>query len=60
MNHCIDCDKHQVILKSREPSLMTEAGKRLNEIAQQHIQISSFETVKLFASDRRDLASFRR
>ncbi len=60
LNHLIDEDKHRVILKSREPSRMTEAGKRLNEIAQQHIKVSPFETAELFASDRRDLESFRK
>lgn len=59
LNHLIDQDKHRVILKSREPSLMTGAGKRLNEIAQQHIQISPLETAELFAADRRELQWFR-
>jgi len=39
---------------------MTEAGKRLNEIAQQHIQVSPFETAELFAADRRELQLFRK
>ena len=39
---------------------MTPAGKRLNDIAQQHIQISSQETAELFASDRRGLEPFRK
>ena len=39
---------------------MTEAGKRLNEIAQQHIEISPLETAKLFAEDRRELQAFRK
>ena len=38
---------------------MTEAGKRLNEIAQQHIVVSPLETAKLFAEDRRELELFR-
>lgn len=49
-----------MILKSREPSRMTEAGKRLNGIAQKHIQVSPLETATLFAADRRELQSFRR
>lgn len=47
-------------MKSREPSRMTEAGKRLNEIAQKHIQVSPLETAELFALDRSQLQSFRR
>lgn len=39
---------------------MTEAGKRLNEIAQQHIEISPLETAKLFSEDRRELQRFRK
>ncbi len=58
-NYLIDIDKHRVILKSREPSRMTEAGIRLNEIAQQHIHISPLETARLFSQDRRELVSFR-
>lgn len=38
---------------------MTEAGKRLNEIAQQHIEVSAIETAKLFSEDRRELELFR-
>lgn len=60
MDHLIEQDKHRVILKSREPSRMTEAGKRLNEIAQKHIQVSPLETAELFALDRRELQSFRK
>lgn len=60
LNHLIDQDKHRVVLKSREPSRMTGAGKRLNEIAQQHIEVSPFETARLFAEDRRGLGVFRK
>ncbi len=60
MNHLIDQDKHCVILKSREPSRMTPAGKRLNQIAQEHIEVSALETATLFAGDRRELQSFRK
>lgn len=59
LSHLIDQDKHRVITKSREPSRMTEAGKRLNEIAQQHIQVPALETAKLLAEDRRELEMFR-
>ncbi len=38
---------------------MTEAGKRLNEIAQKHIEVSALETAKLFSEDRRELELFR-
>jgi dTMP kinase len=38
---------------------MTEAGKRLNQIAQEHIIVSPLETAKLFAEDRRELELFR-
>jgi len=55
----IDQNKHRVITKSREPSRMTEAGKRLNEIAQKHIEVSALETAKLFSEDRRELEVFR-
>lgn len=55
----IEQDKHRVILKSREPSQMTVAGKRLNQIAQDHIITSALETATLFAEDRRKLQSFR-
>jgi len=60
LNYLIDTDKHRVILKSREPSRMTLAGMRLNEIAQQHITVSPLETARLFAEDRRELEPFRR
>lgn len=60
LNYLIDTDKHRVIIKSREPSRMTHAGRRLNEIAQQHIQIPPLETARLFAEDRRELEPFRR
>lgn len=59
LSYLIDQDKHRIILKSREPSLMTEAGKRLNEIAKNHIQFSALETATLFAEDRRNLQPFR-
>lgn len=38
---------------------MTTAGKRLNEIAQQHIIVPSLETARLFSEDRRELEMFR-
>lgn len=38
---------------------MTEAGKKLNEIAQQHIVVPALETAKLFSEDRRELELFR-
>ena len=38
---------------------MTEAGKRLNEIAQKHIEVPAIETAKLFSEDRRELELFR-
>lgn len=60
LGYLIDQDKHRIILKSREPSRMTQAGKRLNEIAQQHIETSALETAELFAWDRRELQSFRK
>ncbi|MFA6080176.1 MAG: dTMP kinase [Candidatus Gracilibacteria bacterium] len=59
LSYLIDQDKHRVVLKSREPSRMTDAGKRLNEIAQKHIQVSPLETAELFALDRRELQTFR-
>lgn len=59
LSHLIDQNKHRVITKSREPSRMTEAGKRLNEIAQKHIEVSALETAKLFSEDRRELEVFR-
>jgi len=60
LEHLIEQDKHRVILKSREPSRMTEAGKRLNEIAQKHLQVSPLETAELFALERSQLEPFRR
>ncbi len=42
-------------MKSREPSRMTDAGRKLNKIAQQHIHVSALETAELFARDRREL-----
>ncbi len=39
---------------------MTEAGKRLNEIAQKHLQVSPLETAELFALERSQLEPFRR
>ena len=59
IDYLIDHDKHQVFVKSREPSRMTEAGRHLNTIAQEHVSISPEETAQLFASDRRDLQLFR-
>jgi dTMP kinase len=59
LSHLIDQNKHRVITKSREPSRMTDAGKKLNEIAQKHIDVSALETAKLFAEDRRELEIFR-
>ncbi len=59
LSHLIDQNKHCVITKSREPSRMTEAGKRLNEIAQQHIVVPPLETARLFSEDRRELELFR-
>jgi len=38
---------------------MTEAGKRLNEIAQQHTIVPPLETARLFSEDRRELEIFR-
>lgn len=60
LGYLIDQNKHRVILKSREPSRITEAGKRLNEIAKNHIQISAIETIQLFAEDRRELEKLRK
>lgn len=39
--------------------MMTEAGKKLNEIAQKHIEVSPLETAKFFSEDRKDLERFR-
>ena len=47
-------------MKSREPSSMTEAGKELNRIAQQHIETTPQKTSILFSSDRRELQGFRK
>lgn len=38
---------------------MTVPGKRLNEIAQKHLEVSALETAALFALDRRELQCFR-
>lgn len=59
LGYLIDQNKHRVITKSREPSRMTAAGKRLNEIAQQHIIVPPLETARLFSEDRRELELFR-
>lgn len=59
IDYLIDHDKHLVFLKSREPSRMTEAGQRLNMIAQDHLHIPPEETALLFARDRRGLQGFR-
>lgn len=60
MNHLIDSNKYLQILKQREPSVHTEAGRRINELSKKSELPDGLEATRLFAQDRIQMSDFRR